>query len=437
MATIVTLRPSQDCLNLIKESEGLHRILPNGEIGAYKDPVRVWTIGYGSIHHIDKNRPVREGDVISKADAERWLNVEVDEKAKAVSSLCKVEITQGMFDALISFTFNFGAGALGRSTLLRKLNAEDYEGAAREFDRWIHGDGRVLPGLVIRRNKEEALFRKDGFPGDMLGITPPPVAASLKPYQPPTLPLQIQRTLMKGVTPSEDCYILNCGLAMLGFLQTGDQPNSFTPVTKDAVEWFQSRNTLTVDGKFGPETKAVLSAAIAKALKPLPDPMLGKPFCRLTRTGTFDSYGCEWLALNFVSPMGTVMDTIQVVSGAPGKQNFELLEDGIAGSLKPIPQSRYIIADIEWASGKKDDYGASFPHETNGIGPVFVPLLRTIPVRDREDRDSFGFHIDWNRSGSPGSAGCVCPTTLDALEKLVRLLRLYDPRDLFVDWGLL
>jgi GH24 family phage-related lysozyme (muramidase) len=73
----MAMKPSQDCLDLIKESEGLYRKLPDGKIGAYPDPVGVWTIGYGSIFNINANRAVREGDVITEADALRWLNVEV------------------------------------------------------------------------------------------------------------------------------------------------------------------------------------------------------------------------------------------------------------------------------------------------------------------------------------------------------------------------
>ena len=117
--------PSQDCLALIKESEGLHRKLPSGKIEAYPDPVGVWTIGYGSIFHVDADRPVKKGDVIAKADAERWLEVEVDEKADAVNTLCKVNLTQGMFDALVSFAYNVGTGDRGLkgSTLLKKLNS--------------------------------------------------------------------------------------------------------------------------------------------------------------------------------------------------------------------------------------------------------------------------------------------------------------------------
>lgn len=427
------MNPSQDCLELIKESEGLHRKRSDGKIEAYADPVGVWTIGYGSIHHIDENRPVRKGDAITKETAEHWLKAEMDEKAQAVDESCTVPLTQGMFDALVSFTFNLGVEALKKSTLLRKLNGKDFEGAAREFDRWIHGAGRVLPGLVIRRNKEEALFRRDGWPGDDREI---PVSDNVElleeAYQLPELPLKITRTLKEG-SAGNDCYILNCALAELGFLATGAQPNSYTSVTKDAVEWCQRQNNLEVDGKFGPTTKAALAAAIAKARKRVPEPMPGRVYCRLTRTAKTDSDGLMQLLLEFVSSQGKILDSLDVISGAPGRQKFRVPEDpaSFPGNLEPLPQARYTIADIMWAGGK-DNYAVPHAHPTNGIGPVFVPLIKT----QRDDRDAFGFHVDWNEKSSPGSAGCVCVKTVPDLKKLVALLRLYDPRDLFVDWEL-
>lgn len=440
----MSMTPSKACADLIKESEGLHRKLPNGDIAAYLDPVGVWTIGYGSIYHLGATRPVKQGDVVDRNTAERWLNQEIEQKATAVNALCKVELTQGMFDALVSFTFNFGEGALRGSTLLRKLNGKDYEGAARQFDRWINGGGKVLPGLVIRRDREEALFRRDGFPGDDVQIIPTvAVTATTTAYQQSELPLKIQRTLTEGAV-GEDCYILNCALSEMGYLRTGgSQPNSYTTVTKGAVEWLQDDFDLEIDGKFGFKTKVALAAAIAKARKPAP-PAASKVYCRLTRTRRSDANGLELLSLNFMSPKGGVLESIEVVSGAPGAQKFRLLEDGIPGSLEPIPQSRYYIADIDWA-GLKNDYKTVHPHSNDGIGPVFVDLIRTIPIRDREiaskgGRDAFGFHVDWNfvtAGHSPGSAGCVCPTSIEDLQELVRLLRLYDPRDLFVDWGLL
>src|SRR4028118_1092568 len=94
--------------------------------------------------------------------------MEVGEKAEDVESGCKVPLKQCMFDAIVSSTYNIGIGAFGESTMLRLLNKGNYEAAAREFDRWIHGEDngtrRALPGSIDRRSEEEALFRRDDFP---------------------------------------------------------------------------------------------------------------------------------------------------------------------------------------------------------------------------------------------------------------------------------
>lgn len=425
-------KAGQDCLNLIKDSEGLHRKRANGNIEAYPDPVGVWTIGYGSIYHSDKKRPVRAGDAITKDDAERWLQLEVDEKTVAVNTLCTVALTQGMFDALVSFAFNVGTGkdGLKGSTLLKKLNSQDYEGAAREFDRWIHGNGKVLPGLVIRRDREEALFRRDGFPGT--GTPTPNTTFPPTLWQEPKLPLEIGRTLVVG-NSGKDCFILNCTLAKLGYLADGIQPGEYTAVTKEAIEWFQSENDLEVDGKLGSKTKAALTTTLTNAVKRVPPPMLERVYCRLTRTGTTAYAGLEKLLLEFIDPKGRVLAELNAISGAPGSQEFRVPDDPLSfpGSFEPIPQARYTIGDIDFAGGK-DNYTVVHPHETNGIGPVWVPIIKT----RFDDRDNFGFHMDWNRSDSPGSAGCVCVGTEPELKDLVALLRRYDPRDLFVDWGI-
>lgn len=425
----MALSPSQDCLDLIKVSEGLHRKRMDGTIEAYRDPVGIWTIGYGSIFHLTANRPVQEGDVITKEEAEDWLQREVAEKASKVNNLCRTNLTQGMFDALVSFAFNVGTDALKNSTLLRKLNQGNYEGAAQEFRRWIHGDGRVLPGLVIRRAKEEALFRKDGFPGANSNSIDTDFLE--KDWEAPKLPLQINRNLRENNT-GEDCFILNCALAKLGYLATGIQPGKYTTVTKEAIVWFQSDRGLKTDGVLGPKTKAALETLLNSVGSRI-DPKLETFFCRLTRTRT-DAYDhLEKLLLEFVSPKGQVVESLDVISGAPGHQYFRVPDDPdcYPENLEPIPQGRYTIGDIMWAGGK-DNYGINHYHETDGIGPVFVPLIKTFP----DDRDNFGFHLDNNRENSPGSAGCVCVGTMDELKKLVALLRRYDPRDLFVDWGI-
>ena len=136
---------SQAGLNLIKSHEGLRTT-------AYQDPVGVWTIGYG---HTGAAKP---GQKITEAQAEQLLRQDVGWAQDAVRKNVKVPLTQGQFDALVSFTFNLGAGALGRSTLLKKLNAGDYAGAQAEFGKFVHAGGRVLPGLVRRRNEEAQMF---------------------------------------------------------------------------------------------------------------------------------------------------------------------------------------------------------------------------------------------------------------------------------------
>lgn len=133
-------------LEIIKKWEGLY-------LEAYLCPANVWTIGYG---HTKTAVP---GMRITESEAEDLLRQDMEWVEEAVNRLVAVPLTQNQYDALCSFTFNVGAGALGKSTLLKKLNAGDYAGAANEFPRWNRGGGRVLRGLVNRRADEQALFR--------------------------------------------------------------------------------------------------------------------------------------------------------------------------------------------------------------------------------------------------------------------------------------
>lgn len=446
------MKPSNECFSLIKKWEGLHKKRSDGLIEAYKDPVGIWTIGYGTIQHQDLNRPIQPGDVINQTTAERWLQMEVEEAAEDVDQLCRAALTQGMFDALVSFVYNVGIGAFGESTLLRKLNNDvDYEGAAREFDRWVHGTDngtkKVLPGLVNRRNDEEALFRRDGL-NPSVAVSPSPISPSNttptnssveeRPYRPAPLPLPFTRVLIVQGDVGDDCYILNCALAGLGFLRMAPQPNEFSEITKSAVELLQRREALSkIDGKVGPETKRVIENALkrARGLVPAITPERGV-YCRLTRTSENAYEGLKLCKLEFVHPTRGVVESLKVVSGAPGAQRFLLFThpDSFPGSLQPIPQGSYTIGDIDWAGGK-DNYNVAHPHPNNGLGPVWVPFVG----RQSDDRDAFGFHADWNwikSERSPGSAGCVCVSSIEDLKELVRLLREFDPRLLVVDWGL-
>jgi lysozyme len=141
-------RTSHHGLELIKQHEGLR-------LNAYMDPVGVWTIGWGH------TRNVREGDRISKGEAEAFFMVDIAEAEECVRRRVTVPLTQGQFDALVSFVFNLGCGSLIRSSLLRKLNHYDYPGAACQFPRWINAGGKVLRGLETRRAAERELFVRE------------------------------------------------------------------------------------------------------------------------------------------------------------------------------------------------------------------------------------------------------------------------------------
>ncbi|UAN55460.1 lysozyme [Serratia sp. JSRIV004] len=153
------MKISNNGLALIKAFEGL-------SLTAYPDPGTggaPWTIGWGHT-----GPEVKPGLTWTQAQAKQALNDDVARFERDVRTLVKVEINQNQFDALVSFAFNVGSDideddvpeGLGDSTLLRKLNAGDYEGAANEFVKWNNSAGKVMKGLTRRRAAERDLFLK-------------------------------------------------------------------------------------------------------------------------------------------------------------------------------------------------------------------------------------------------------------------------------------
>jgi lysozyme len=129
---------------LIKRFEGLR-------LKAYLCPAGIATIGYGHTYLVNINDPA-----ITEEEADRLLAEDLKLYEKAVTEMVKVPINQNQFDALISFAFNLGTGALRGSTLMKKLNAG--QPCSAEFDRWVFAAGKALPGLVRRRAAERRLF---------------------------------------------------------------------------------------------------------------------------------------------------------------------------------------------------------------------------------------------------------------------------------------
>lgn len=139
------MKISQEGLCLIKKFEGC-------SLEAYQCAASVWTYGYGS------TKNVQEGDTITKEDAEKLLSEEIKEYENYVKDLVEVDLNQNQFDALVSWVFNLGPDNLKKSTLLKVLNNKKYEDVPAQIQRWNKVDGKVLEGLVRRRNAESLLF---------------------------------------------------------------------------------------------------------------------------------------------------------------------------------------------------------------------------------------------------------------------------------------
>lgn len=163
------MRPSQNCLDIIMEFEGYHTKLKNGDCKAYLDKLvraelrspgyaGLWTIGWGST-----GRDVTEGTVWTREQAAARLQKVVDAHARQVDKAITVPVTQSMFDALVSSSYNIHGGIKAMKTLLARLNRGDYEGAADAILLYDSAGGRKVRGLTRRRQAERKLFLSEGL----------------------------------------------------------------------------------------------------------------------------------------------------------------------------------------------------------------------------------------------------------------------------------
>ena len=139
------MKPSERGLALIRQFEGLR-------MSAYKDAVGIPTIGYGT------TKGVKMGQTITKDEAERLLLEDAQRFADHVKALVKVPLNQNQTDALVSFVYNVGPAAFGKSTMLKLINQGLLEDAANQFVRWNRAGDQVLAGLTRRRMAERDLF---------------------------------------------------------------------------------------------------------------------------------------------------------------------------------------------------------------------------------------------------------------------------------------
>ncbi|CAB4241994.1 COG3772 Phage-related lysozyme (muraminidase) [uncultured Caudovirales phage] len=148
------MQMSQDGLdNLLKKFEGC-------KLKAYRCPANVCTIGYG--HTSAAGSPtVMDGMSITQAQAEEILRQDLVKYERSVQDLVKVELTQNQFDVLVDFAYNAGVGNLKSSTMLKKINSGDLDAVPDELMKWTKGGGKVLPGLVRRRQAAGAWWNAD------------------------------------------------------------------------------------------------------------------------------------------------------------------------------------------------------------------------------------------------------------------------------------
>lgn len=192
--------------DLIKKYEGLR-------LEAYRCPAGVWTIGYG---HIRTTTPDMK---ITAAKANLLLIEDLATAEKAVSRLVKVELNQSQFDALVSFVFNVGVGAFERSTLLRLLNAGEYDDVPAQLARWNKVKGKVTRGLVRRREDEAKLFMAEDLPDE----EPMPQAVDK-----PEKALSTDKTIWGTITSV-------AGAGGLGFLSSVDSAWAFAAFSVVAI----------------------------------------------------------------------------------------------------------------------------------------------------------------------------------------------------------
>lgn len=160
-AVVTLLTPQGDSMNVSAEGLAMIKQFEGLRLEAYLDSAGIWTIGYGTIVY-PNGKKVAKGDKITQADQYKLHDLKTF--VNAVNGFIKVPVTQNQFDAIVSLTYNIGVGAIGGSTLIKKLNAKDYKGAAEQFLVWnkgrVKGVLQVIPGLTNRRIKEKAHFEK-------------------------------------------------------------------------------------------------------------------------------------------------------------------------------------------------------------------------------------------------------------------------------------
>ena len=211
-------------LDLIKSFEGYHTRLPDGSCEAYRCPANVWTIGYGCTEGVEA------GMVWTEAEASEAFARELEKHEAAVTKMVHVELTQCQFDALVSFSYNCGSAALRKSSLLKALNAGDFEHAATRFAPWckarVNGKLTVLRGLVRRRKAEADMFAQEPEPSDIIPQDEPVMPQAVKEDKP--------KTMVRSGTANSAVGIAG-GAGTLVMLEAAKNPSGYAALLQNPV----------------------------------------------------------------------------------------------------------------------------------------------------------------------------------------------------------
>jgi lysozyme len=157
------MKVSAKTIHMIKHHEGVRQ-------KPYKCPAKLWTVGVGHVLYPEQGKlkiDQRDGFALKTEDFRTFsmdevdaiLRADLDRFERGVEKFCPVPLTQGQFDALVSFSFNVGLGTLQRSTLRQKVLRGDMEGASEELLKYCMAGGKVLKGLLNRRKDEQVVFK--------------------------------------------------------------------------------------------------------------------------------------------------------------------------------------------------------------------------------------------------------------------------------------
>jgi len=156
------MKVSAKAIHMIKHHEGVRQ-------NPYRCPAKLWTIGVGHVLYPEQGKlklderdgfalKIEDFRTFSMEEVDAILRTDLDRFERGVEKFCPVALTQGQFDALVSFSFNVGLGTLQRSTLRQKVLRGDMQGASEELLKYCMAGGKVLNGLLNRRKDEQAVF---------------------------------------------------------------------------------------------------------------------------------------------------------------------------------------------------------------------------------------------------------------------------------------